>query len=123
VAGDAGIRRPNGLNEPVNGVRLAVTGLDPNGIFIPAEARGTNYARVLLHDSRDEFNGDYNSLQISVIKRMANRRSGRVAYTLQKGNWVGLGNPDDRVWLDNDVRADYGRFASDRRQCWPCPEP
>jgi hypothetical protein len=94
VAGDAGIRRPDGINEPVNGVRLAVTGFDPNGIFIPAEARGTNYARVLLHDSRDEFNGDYNSLQISVIKRMANRWSGRVAYTLQKGNGVGLGNPD-----------------------------
>ena len=27
-----------------------------------------------------------------------------------------LGNPDARrVWLDNDIRADYGRFASDRR--------
>jgi hypothetical protein len=48
---------------------------------------------------------------------MANRWSGRVAYTLQKGNYVGLGNPDTkRVWNDNDLRADYGTFASNRPQ-------
>ena len=47
---------------------------------------------------------------------MANRWSGRVAYTLQESRYVGLGNPDARrVWLDNDPRADYGRFTSDRR--------
>jgi hypothetical protein len=47
---------------------------------------------------------------------MANRWSGRLAYTLQESHYVGLGNPDARrVWLDNDPRADYGRFASDRR--------
>ena len=41
---------------------------------------------------------------------MANRWSGRLAYTLQKSHYVGLGNPDARrVWLDNDIRADYGR--------------
>ena len=115
--------RPDGLNEPVNGVRLAVNGLDPNGI-IPAEARGTNYARVLLHDSRDEFNGDYNSLQISVIKRMANRWSGRVAYTLQKGNGVGLGNPGDRRSGSTTKSAPttVGSRASGGK-CWPCPEP
>jgi hypothetical protein len=46
---------------------------------------------------------------------MANRWSGRMAYTLQESNFVGLGNPDARrVWLDNDPRADYGHFASDR---------
>jgi len=39
-----------------------------------------------------------------------------VAYTLQESRYVGLGNPDARrVWLDNDPRADYGRFTSDRR--------
>ena len=48
---------------------------------------------------------------------MANRWSARLAYTLQKSNYVGLGNPDARrMWLDNDIRADYGRFTSDRRQ-------
>jgi len=48
---------------------------------------------------------------------MANRWSGRLAYTVQSSHYVGLGSPDARrVWLDNDIEADYGRFASDRRQ-------
>jgi hypothetical protein len=105
------------INEPVNRVRPGVAAFDPNGIYVPAEARDTNFARVLLHTSRSEFDGDYNSLQVGVVKRFANRWSGRLAYTLQKGNYVGLGNPDNRrVWLDNDIRADYGRFNGDRRQ-------
>jgi len=59
---------------------------------------------------------DYSSLQVSFLRRMANRWSGRAAYTLQESHYVGLGNPDARrVWLDNEPRADYGRFASDRR--------
>lgn len=104
------------INEPINRVRPGVAVFDPDGTFIPAEARTTNFARVLLHDSRPEFDGDYHSLQMSLVKRMANRWSGRLAYTLQKGHYVGLGNPDNRrVWLDNDIRADYGRFAGDRR--------
>jgi hypothetical protein len=104
------------INEPVNGQRPGASGFDPAGTLIPEEARTTNFARVLLHDSRPEFNGDYHSLQMSLVKRFANRWSGRMAYTLQKGNFVGSGNPDNRrVWLDNDIRADYGRFASDRR--------
>jgi hypothetical protein len=104
------------INEPVNGVRPGVAGFDPNGIFIPAVARGTNFQRVLLTTTRPEFDGDYKSVQFSYNKRMANRWSGRLAYTLQSSHYVGLGNPDGRrVWLDNDIRADYGRFTSDRR--------
>jgi outer membrane receptor protein involved in Fe transport len=105
------------INEPVNGVRPGVAGFDPNGIYIPAIARGTNFQRVLLTTTRPEFDGDYKSVQFSYNKRMANRWSGRLAYTLQQSRYVGLGNPDGRrVWLDNDIRVDYGRFASDRRQ-------
>jgi hypothetical protein len=105
------------INEPVNRLRPGVAGFDPDGTFVPAEARSTNFARVLLHDSRSEFDGDYHSLQMSLVKRLANRWSGRLAYTVQKGNYVGTGNPDNRrVWLDNDIRADYGRFSGDRRQ-------
>jgi hypothetical protein len=104
------------INEPVNGVRPGTAGFDPSGVLIPAEARSTNFARVLLHTSHPDFDGDYHSLQMSLVKRFANRWSGRMAYTLQKGNYVGTGNPDNRrVWLDNDIRADYGRFAGDRR--------
>ena len=104
------------INEPVNRVRPGVSVFDPDGVLIPAEARGTNFARVLQTQTNSAFDGDYNSLQISVVRRQANRWSGRLAYTLQESNYVGLGNPDARrVWLDNDPRADYGAFTSDRR--------
>jgi hypothetical protein len=104
------------INEPVNRVRPGTNAFDPNGTLIPAEARGTSFQRVLQTQTRPEFDGDYKSLQFSFVKRMANRWSGRVSYTLQESHYVGLGNPDARrVWLDNDIRADYGRFASDRR--------
>jgi len=104
------------VNEAVNGIRPGVDVIDPSGVLIPAEARATRFARVLQVQTSPLFNGNYKSLQLSALKRMANRWSGRVAYTLQESRYVGLGNPDARrVWLDNDPRADYGRFTSDRR--------
>jgi hypothetical protein len=104
------------INEPVNRVRPGVSVFDPDGVLIPAEARGTNFARVLQTQTNSAFDGDYNSLQVSLVRRQANRWSGRLAYTLQESKYVGLGNPDARrVWLDNDPRADYGAFTSDRR--------
>jgi hypothetical protein len=103
------------INEPVNGVRPGVNGFDPAVRLIPSEARATPFQRVLQAQTSSAFDGDYTSLQFSFVRRMANRWSGRVAYTLQESNYVGLGNPDGRrVWLDNDPRADYGHFASDR---------
>jgi len=105
------------INEPVNGVRPGVNAFDPNGVLIPAEARGTAFQRVLQTQTRDEFDGDYKSVQLSFIRRMANRWSARLAYTVQESHFVGIGNPDTRrMWLDDDIRADYGRFTSDRRQ-------
>ncbi|MCA1585277.1 MAG: TonB-dependent receptor, partial [Acidobacteria bacterium] len=104
------------LNEPVNGVRPGVAVFDPGGTLIPAAARSTPFARVLQTVTSPVFNGDYKSLQFSFNRRMAKRWSGRMAYTLQESHYVGIGNPDARrVWLDNDPRADYGRFVSDRR--------
>ena len=105
------------INEPVNGVRPGVDVFDPTGELIPPEARGVNFQRVLQTQTRDEFDGNYQSLQVSFIRRMANRWSGRLAYTVQESHYVGIGNPDARrVWLDNDIRADSGLFTSDRRQ-------
>jgi hypothetical protein len=110
------------INEPVNAVRPGVAVFDPGGSLIPAEARATPFARVLQVRTSPVFNGDYKSLQFSVVKRHSDRWSGRVAYTVQQSRYVGssatggAANPDARrVWLDNDPRADYGRFASDRR--------
>jgi hypothetical protein len=103
------------INEPVNGVRPGVNAFDPTGRLIPAEARATPFLRVLQVQTSSAFDGDYQSVQFSFVRRLANRWSGRVAYTIQESNYVGLGNPDARrVWLDNDPRADYGHFASDR---------
>jgi len=102
------------INEPVNGVRPGVNVFDPDGTLIPAEARSTRFRRVLQYQTRDELNGDYKSLQIGVTKRFSNRFSMRHAYTLQRSNYVGFGT-ERRVWLDNDIRADYGRFQFDRR--------
>jgi hypothetical protein len=104
------------INEPINRVRPGVDVIDPSGVLIPAAARATRFARVLQVQTSPAFDGDYKSFQLSALKRMANRWSGRIAYTLQESHYVGLGNPDARrVWLDYDPRADYGRFASDRR--------
>lgn len=103
------------INEPINGVRPGISVFDPGGTLIPAEARGVNFLRVLQSQNNPAFDGDYKSLQVSVVKRMSNRWSGRLAYTLQRSNYVGIGNPDARrVWLDNDPRADYGEFSSNR---------
>lgn len=103
------------INEPINGVRPGVDVFDPTGELIPAEARGVNFLRVLQSQTSDAFDGDYKSLQLSVVKRMANRWSGRLAYTVQRSNYVGIGNPDARrVWLDYEPRADYGEFQFNR---------
>jgi hypothetical protein len=100
------------INEPVNGVRPGTPVYDSDGNVIPF-----NFRRVLQSTTGPGWNGDYESVQIAVVKRMANRWSGRVAYTVQKSHSVGIGNPDTRrVWLDNELSADYGRFAGDRRQ-------
>ena len=103
------------INEPVNGVRPGISVFDQGGTLIPAEARGVSFLRVLQSQTSDAFDGDYKSLQASLVKRMSNRWSGRLAYTLQRSNYVGTGNPDARrVWLDNDPRADYGEFQFNR---------
>jgi len=68
---------------------------------------------VLQYQTRSELDGDYKSLQVAVNKRFSNRWSSRVAYTWQRSNFVGVGI-ERRVWLDNDLRADYGRFQFDR---------
>jgi hypothetical protein len=106
------------INEPVNRVRpgiLAIQNLLIPGT-LPAAASGLTFGRVLQSQTNPAFDGSYNSLQVSLVKRFSHRWSSRAAYTLQKGIYVGLGNPDARrVWLDNEIEADRGRFASDKR--------
>ena len=89
--------------------RLGVSGFDPNGEIIPPEARSTNFIRVLQYQSRSEFNTDYHALEMALEKRLSNRWSGRVSYTLARARDVGA------IWYDTDLRADYGRTAFDNR--------
>jgi hypothetical protein len=104
------------INEPVNKVRPGVAVFDPTGSLIPADARSTAFTRVLQYQSIPAFDGDYKSIQVSLIKRMSHRWSGRLAYTLQHSTYTGAGNPDARrVWLDNEPQADKGTFANNRK--------
>src|SRR4030095_12095922 len=117
------------INEPTNRVRPGVNVFDPTGELIPAEARNTPFARVLQVQTNPVFDGNYKSLQLSYNKRMSNRWSGRLADPLQQGHHGGLRHPAARrapesargshaarrVWLDYEPEADFGRFASDRR--------
>jgi len=103
------------INEPIvfGGPRPGVDFFDPDGTLIPAEARGTSFGRVLQYQSRSELDADYKSLQVAINKRFADRFSLRTAYTLQEANYVGTGT-ERRVWLDRDLRADYGTFSLNR---------
>jgi hypothetical protein len=89
--------------------RLGADGFDPNGELIPPEARSTNFIQVLQYQARTEFNTDYNALEIAVDKRLSNRWSGRVSYTLARARDVNL------ITYDTDLRADYGRANFDNR--------
>jgi len=105
------------INEPIvfGGPRPGVDFFDPDGTLVPAEARGTSFGRVLQYQTRSELDADYKSLQVAVNKRFSDRYSLRAAYTIQEANYVGTG-AERRVWLDRDLRADYGRFQLDRTQ-------
>ncbi len=89
--------------------RPGVNGFDPNGELIPPEARNTNFIQVMQYQSRSEFDTDYNALEIAVDKRLSNRWSGRISYTLARARDVNL------ITYDTDLRADYGRANFDNR--------
>jgi hypothetical protein len=92
--------------------RVGVDVFDPNGELVPPEARSTNFIRVLQYQSREEFNTDYNALELSLEKRMRNRWSGRISYTLARARDVG------GITNDLDPRGDYGRTSFDNRHAF-----
>lgn len=112
--GELDVNAPSSGLRP-GGARPGPAGFDPNGVLIQGAARNTNFNRVRVLTSNSGLDGDYKSLQVAFVRRMANRWSGRLSYTLQKANYVGLGNPDSRTVSNNlDPASDYGRFASNR---------
>lgn len=98
---------PPGANGRIT--RLGVNVFDPNGELVPPEARSTNFIRVLQYQSRDELNTDYNALELALEKRMSQRWSGRVSYTLARARDVGA------ITYDTNLRGDYGRTNFDNR--------
>lgn len=108
------------INEPVNGVRPGVAAFDSSGALIPAAARNANFQRVLQFQTRDDFNSDYDALELSLEKRFSNRWSGRASYTLARAHDVGTtggGTTTNSKRVSDDVnpRSDYGRTNFDNR--------
>jgi hypothetical protein len=109
------------INEPrllANGTigRPGPAVFDPSGTLIPASARNAAFQRVLQYQSNPAFNFDSKALEVSLNRRMANRWSGRAAYTLSKARDVGTGvRGEARVVNDLDPRTDYGLSDFDNR--------
>jgi len=117
------------INEPqllANGRfgRPGPAGFDPNGTLIPPQARAASFQRVLQYQTRSEFDSDYDALEISAVRRMANRWSGRMAYTLSRardvnaGAFAGGNIVEKRVNDDLNPRLDYGLANHDNRHAF-----
>jgi hypothetical protein len=117
------------INEPrllANGQigRPGPSVFDPDGTLIPAAARSTNFQRVLQYQTRPEFNTDYDALEVSLVRRLANRWSGRLAYTLSRardvnaGVFAGANIVEKRVNDDLNPRLDYGLANHDNRHAF-----
>ena len=92
---------------------------DPDGKLIPASARNATFQRVLQYQSASFFNSDSTALEVSLVRRMANRWSGRASYTLSKARDVGTGvRGEARVVNDLDPRTDYGLTDFDNRHAF-----
>jgi outer membrane receptor protein involved in Fe transport len=106
--------------------RLGADVFDPTGVLIPAAARRTNFRRVLQYQTLDAFDSDYNALELSVEKRLANRWAGRASYTLSRSRDVNMftgtggGNAliERRVNNDLNPREDYGLANLDNRHAF-----
>ena len=81
---------------------------DPTGTLIPAAARGVRFRRVLQYQTLDAFNTDYQGLELSMVKRMANRWSARASYSLSRGRDVNVQTGNAFTVWDRRVNDDYG---------------
>ena len=88
--------------------RLGVGVFDPTGSLIPAAARGVNFRRVLQYQTLDAFDSDYHALELGLSKRMANRWSGRVSYTLARARDVNVNTGNAFAIWDRRVNDDWG---------------
>jgi outer membrane receptor protein involved in Fe transport len=109
---------PEGPNGRI--VRLTPAQFDPDGTLIPASARNTAFRRVLQYQTLDAFDSDFDSIEMSLEKRFADRWGARVAYTLAYANDVVPQNSslNARVSDDRNPRQDYARANFDNRHAF-----
>lgn len=98
--------------DPITGrvTRLGVGVFDPTGALVPPEARNTVFRQFNQEQTKElgsALDTNFNSLELGLEKRMSNRWSGRVSYTLSHCNDVGS------IIVDSDPRLDYGRCDRD----------
>ena len=107
------------INEPrllANGVvgRPGVAVFDPDGTRIPTVARGATFRRVLEYTTSSVFDNDYRAIEMRVDRRLANRWSGRLGYTISRARDVNAAPANNasivekRVNDDLNPRLDYG---------------
>ena len=96
------------LNASGSVTRLGVNVFDPTGTLIPTAARGVNFRRVLQFQTLDAFDSDYHALELGLVKRLANRWSGRVSYTLARARDVNVQTGNAFAIWGRRVNDDYG---------------
>jgi predicted outer membrane repeat protein len=95
--------------------RLGVNVFDPNGELVPPEARGATFVQFNQNQTRElggALNSTFNSLELGLEKRMSNRWSGRISYTLSHCYDVAS------IIVDSDPRLDYGRCDRDNNHAF-----
>ncbi len=104
---------PVGANGRIT--RLGVSAFDPTGAIIPTSntaARNTTFVQFNQQQTLSSLDTTFNSLELGLEKRYANRWSGRVSYTFAKCYDVGA------IIVDSNPRLDYGRCARDNRHAF-----
>jgi hypothetical protein len=90
--------------------RLGVNVFDPDGELVPPEARNATFVQFNQEQARelgDKLNSKFDSLEVGLERRYANRWSGRVSYTFAHCYDVAA------IIVDADPRLDYGRCDRD----------
>jgi hypothetical protein len=102
-----------GPTNPTTGriTRLGVNVFDPNGELVPAPARNSTFAQFNQEQTRElgsALDTDFDSLELGLEKRMAQRWAGRVSYTYARCHDVAA-----TIIVDSDPRLDFGRCDRD----------
>jgi hypothetical protein len=120
---------PIDINEgPINPAtgritRPGVSAFDPNGELVTGSARNTTFAGFYQFQALDALNSDFDSMELGLNKRYANRWAARISYTLARCRDV-INTPvatpaAAAAFVDDlDPRRDYGACLPDNRHAF-----